>query len=113
MVESIVRPARNLGGEGGSWRCKTHKRAATHMALRADGTKRHCCDPKLGGILLACDCEKVPIQTADMGTIENLLHGIEGMQGQMQAMTELIVQLEQRISDLERPKPRKLIQVRN
>ena len=49
-----------------------------------------------------------------LAVIENLLRSIEGMQGQISAMTELIVAMEQRISDLEHPKPtRKLIQVRN
>lgn len=49
-----------------------------------------------------------------LSTIDNLLRSIEGMQGQMSAMTELIVAMEQRISDLESgTKPRKLLQVRN
>ena len=44
--------------DGDSWYCKVHKREATHILLR-DGMKPTvCCDPKLGGILALCNCEK-------------------------------------------------------
>lgn len=53
----------------------------------------------------------------DMGAIENLLRAIEGMQSQVQALTDLVIEQDKRIKKLERltgPLPhRKLIQVRN
>lgn len=53
----------------------------------------------------------------DMGAIENLLRAIEGMQSQVQALTDLVIEQDKRIKKLERANapfaPRNLIQVRN
>jgi hypothetical protein len=43
------------------WWCKSHHREAWHVGYphgRSAGLK-HCCDPKLGGILLLCDAEEM------------------------------------------------------
>lgn len=38
----------------------------------------------------------------DMGAIENLLRAIEGMQTQVQALTDLVIEQDKRIKKLER-----------
>lgn len=41
------------------WWCNTHNREATHLIMSDyDYPKftKHCCDPKLGGIMLLCEC---------------------------------------------------------
>lgn len=43
------------------WWCITHKRDADHICIRpmAKDIRVHC-DPKLGGIMLPCQCEIKP-----------------------------------------------------
>lgn len=41
------------------WWCNTHRREATHIHRKTYGDTveiRHCCDPKLGGIMIPCLC---------------------------------------------------------
>jgi hypothetical protein len=45
----------------------------------------------------------------NMDAITNILRVLEGMQGQIEAMTEVIVQLDKRISVLEKPKTSRII----
>jgi hypothetical protein len=45
----------------------------------------------------------------NMDAITNILRVLEGMQGQIQAMTEVIVQLDKRISALEKAKTSRII----
>lgn len=40
------------GKPGELWWCNSHGRKATHV----NHLGNHCCDPKLGGILLPCFC---------------------------------------------------------
>jgi hypothetical protein len=40
------------------WWCKSHRREATHVWTDENGNRRICCDPKLGGIMLPCNCER-------------------------------------------------------
>ena len=35
------------------WWCNSHQRRATHVRER---DQYHCCDPKLGGIMIPCEC---------------------------------------------------------
>ncbi len=44
-------------GEG-VWWCNSHGRPATHINNHGD----HCCDPKLGGILIPCRAILAPIK---------------------------------------------------
>jgi len=38
------------------WWCNSHQRQATHIQYhKGYRTLLHCCDPKLGGIMLPCD----------------------------------------------------------
>lgn len=41
----------------GVWWCNSHQRQATHT----DAKGRHCCNPKLGGILLPCNVVFAPM----------------------------------------------------
>jgi len=44
----------------GSWWCNSHKRPATHVRIKDDGSSpERVCDPNLGGILLPCDCVRI------------------------------------------------------
>lgn len=38
------------------WWCNSHRREATYTRTTLGGGLVHCCDPKLGGILLPCSC---------------------------------------------------------
>jgi hypothetical protein len=44
-----------MAGRFSRWWCKPHKREADHVRLTPHQV-RVVCDPKLGGILLPCDC---------------------------------------------------------
>jgi hypothetical protein len=39
------------------WHCKSHNRRATHLLVREGQNDVHHCDPRLGGIMLPCQCE--------------------------------------------------------
>ena len=41
---------------GDPWWCTVHNRPATHMFVSLGGVASHHCDPKLGGIMLPCQC---------------------------------------------------------
>lgn len=53
------------------WWCNVHQRRATYMIRRVFGDGfdiklDHCCDPRLGGIMLECSC----VDLTDMVEIE-------------------------------------------
>src|ERR1700685_3364615 len=91
----------------GSWWCKSHNRAATHMSQRPDGSQRHCCNPALGGIMLPCECEELPGDKPDVSAVENILRAMEGMQTQVQALTDLVIAQDARIAELEKEKAKR------
>lgn len=47
---------KDVGLAEGMWWCAAHGREATYV----DKKGRHCCDPKLGGLLLPCSVELIP-----------------------------------------------------
>lgn len=50
-----------MTGRHQKWWCLPHKREANHICIRpvAKDIRVHC-DPQLGGIMLPCQCEKIP-----------------------------------------------------
>lgn len=47
-----------MAGRFSRWWCRIHKREADHLMLTPYQKRVHC-DPKLGGIMLPCECERV------------------------------------------------------
>jgi hypothetical protein len=55
--------------------CRAHNREATHL----NRSGKHCCDPRLGGILLSCDVvDKEQEQTLNdaVQTVQHFLRSI-------------------------------------
>ena len=58
MIELEKRPRvyYEKANEDELWWCNSHGRRATYIWWNDYHPKTHCCDPKLGGILLPCTC---------------------------------------------------------
>ena len=108
-VVPLLTPRYRRNDDPNEWWCKSHNRMATHLHRRDDGTERPCCEPGLGGILLPCACEQLVCSDAaeekpNIGAIKNILQALEGMQAQVQTLTDLVVEQDKRIEKLERRK---------
>jgi hypothetical protein len=53
------KPTYEKDESGEVWWCNIHNRRASHIFTYIGGKRVHHCDPKLGGIMIPCECVNI------------------------------------------------------